>query len=94
MDVHPAVEVLQIPSEKKISFGGYVSDRINIENYNGMKLYAPICLRYDMSHVEIIDSLFKSFHTGSINCCYDFITTEDFVNMNTPFSYLSMQDHQ
>lgn len=94
--VHPAVEVLQIPSEKKISFGGYVNDEINmdIENYNGMKLYAPICLRYDMSSVEIIDALFKSFHTGTIDCRYDFMTKEDFSNMNTPFSYLSMQDHQ
>ena len=94
--VHPAVEILQIPSEKKISFGGYVNDEINInvENYNGIKLYAPISLRYDMSSVEIIDALFKSFHTGIIDCRYDFMTKEDFLKMNNPFLYVSMQNHQ
>lgn len=94
--VHPAVEILQIPSEKKVSFGGYVNDEINInvENYNGMKLYAPLYLRYDMSSVEIIDALFKAFHTGIIDCRFDFMTKKDFVNLNTPFSYSSIQDHQ
>ncbi len=92
--VHPAVEVLQIPSEEKINFDGYVDSEIkmDIANYNGIKLYAPIYLRYDMSHVEIIDSLFKSFHAGSIDCRYDFMTKEDFLKMNNPFLYVSTQN--
>ena len=70
--VHPAIEVSQIPSEKKISFGGYVNDEINMntENYNGINLHAPIHLQYDMSHVEITDSLSKSFHTSIIDRHY------------------------
>ncbi len=94
--VHPAVEVLQIPSENKISFGGYVDSEINMDigNYNGIKLYSPLHLRYDMSSVEIIDALFESFHTCTIDCRHDFITKKDFLNMNTPFLYLSMQNHK
>ena len=68
VNVQPPVEVLQIPSEKIIQLGGIISKsiRIDCKEYNGIRMRAPINIRYDMTKEELGQSLCSAFGVDSV----------------------------
>lgn len=69
VNVQPPVEVLQIPSKKIVRLGGVISKsiRIDCKEYNGIKMNAPINIRYDMTKEELGQSLCKAFGVDSVD---------------------------
>ena len=78
--LQPPVEILVVPSKEKVKLGGFVAPEINVicERYNGLPLYSPIYIRYDMSLNDIVDSLCASFHVEGIECREGSISQEAF----------------
>lgn len=85
--LEPPVEVLIVPSKEKVKIGGFVAPEINLDckNYNGLPVFSPIYVRYDMSLNDVVDSLCESFHVEGIECREGFISQEAFSKIFSPF---------
>ena len=87
VEVKPPVEVLQIPSKKIIQLGGIISKsiRIDCKEYNGIKMNAPINIKYDMTKEELGQALCTAFGVSSINFREGIMPTDIYLKM-FPFS--------
>lgn len=85
--LNPPVDILVAPSKKKIKFAGFVAREINIDcnNYNGLPVFSPIRIRYDMNLNEIVDSLCKSFRVEWIEWREGSMSKKAFSRIFSPF---------
>lgn len=83
VNVQPPVEVLQIPSKEKVCLGGISAKSINMscKEYNGIKIQAPIDIRYDMTRDQIGQSLCSTFGVDSVEFREGLIPTKTFSKM-------------
>ena len=87
VNLQPPVEVLMFPSEEKVQLGGLMAREINLScrNYNGLPVYAPIRIRYDMSLNEVVNSLCASFGVEGVECREGSMPKKDFEKMFPSF---------
>jgi hypothetical protein len=70
VNVNPPVQIIQVPSQKKVKFEDQVGRRIKviIENSNRTPIYSSIYINYDTPPDIIVAFLSKFFDASIIEC--------------------------
>jgi len=70
VDTEPPMQIIQVPSHKKVKFGDQIGQRIRVTGKNSTKtsVFFPVYINYDTPANVVIDFLRKFFDVKTVEC--------------------------